>query len=109
MSRPRLSPERPDSLMLRVLLIVSLSALDGFLTLREGGLEIEGNPALRWLMSYDGWIYAFWFHKTIGVGACAWVLGRHRPVLLWLAAVLLAGVFAVHAIVVSWCDGCVVS
>lgn len=96
------------SLIGRVLLIVGLSALDGFLTLREGGLEIEGNPALRWLMSCDGWIYAFWFHKTVGVGACAWVLGRYRPAFLWLVAVLLAGVFAVHAIVVSWCDGCVV-
>ena len=69
------------SVMLRVLLVVSLSVLDD----------------------------VFWFYKTVVVGACAWVLSRYRPVLLWLVAVLLAVVFSIHAIVVSWCDGCVVN
>lgn len=88
--------------LLRVLLLVALSALDGFLTLHEGGLEIEGNPALRWLMGRDGWVYAFWFHKTVGVGLCAWVIARYRPALLRFVLVLLAVVFVVHVIVVNW-------
>lgn len=92
---------------MRILLLIALSALDGFLTLKEGGLEIEGNPALRWLMQYDGWIYLFWVHKTIGVGICGYLLNRYKPILLTAALVLFAAIFAIHIVVVSWCDGCV--
>jgi hypothetical protein len=56
----------------------------------------------------DGWICAFWLHKTLGVGLCAWVLGRYRPTLLWAAVGLMAALFVIHAIVVGlcWSEGC---
>jgi hypothetical protein len=79
---------------------VVLSVVDGVLTLKEGGLEIEGNPVLR-LMLQDQ-VHLFWLHKTAGVALCAWVLGRYAPVLLWTMTGVLACVFVIHAVVLSW-------
>lgn len=82
--------------MTRVLLLVVLSTLDAWLTLREGGdVNLEANPLLReWLGTP-----AFWVYKTAGVGVCGWVLQRFSPRLLWVGIAAMATVFLVHAIV----------
>lgn len=88
--------------MTRVLLLVVLSTLDAWLTLREGGdVNLEANPLLReWLGTP-----AFWVYKTAGVGVCGWILARLSPRLLWVGIAAMAGVFVVHAVVVVvWCD-----
>jgi len=80
---------------------VALSIIDGWLTIQEGGLEIEGNPLMRLILSQTDWIVMFWLYKTLGVAVFAWILSIHSPKLLWLSTAVLVGVLIIHGVVLS--------
>lgn len=87
--------------MWRVLLLVALSALDGWLTLYLGGLEIEGNPLMAAAMA--GALPLYWVHKVGCVGLGGWVLHVTKSFrILWTLIGLFVTVNLYHCWILTW-------